>query len=144
MMLLAAVLMWALHQWLPFGRLVTAPWNYLGVLPVVMGRVITVAAGTRFRRAQTTFDPFKPGDTSSLVTDGVFGFSRNPMYLGLVLLLIGWAVWLGTVSPWFVVPVFVVVMSVTRIAPEERALAGVFGEGYAAYCGRVRRWVGRR
>src|SRR5437764_11651428 len=96
-MLLAAALMWALHTWLPLGQLITAPWNYIAALPVVIGRAITVAAGKRFRQARTTFDPFKPGESSGLVTEGVFRFSRNPMYLGLLLLLIGWALWLGTV-----------------------------------------------
>ena len=140
--LLAAVLMWALHRWLPLGQLIATPWNYFAVLPVAIGRVITVAAGVRFRKARTTFDPLKPGEASYLVTDGVFRFSRNPMYLGLVLLLIGWALWLGTVSPWFVPPLFVILISVTQIVPEEQALEERFGEAYVAYQHSVRRWIG--
>jgi protein-S-isoprenylcysteine O-methyltransferase Ste14 len=142
-MLLAAALMWALHRWLPLGHLIATPWNYFAALPAVIGRAITVAAGMRFRQARTTFDPLKPREASVLVTDGVFRVSRNPMYLGLALLLIGWALWLGTVSPWLVPPLFVIVISVVQIVPEEQALEELFGETYLAYRHRVRRWIGR-
>jgi len=142
-MLLAAALMWALHRWLPLGQLIATPWNYFAVLPAAIGRVITVAAGVRFRQARTTFDPLKPREASCLVTNGVFRVSRNPMYLGLVLLLIGWALWLGTVSPWLVPPLFVIVISVAQIVPEEQALEELFGETYLAYRHSVRRWIGR-
>jgi protein-S-isoprenylcysteine O-methyltransferase Ste14 len=142
-MLVAAALMWALHRWLPLAHLIATPWNYFGLLPAAIGRVISVAAGGRFRQARTSFDPFKPMEASCLVTGGVFGVSRNPMYLGLVLLLIGWAVWLGTVSPWFVPPLFVIFISVTQIVPEETALEANFGETYLAYRHSVRRWLGR-
>jgi protein-S-isoprenylcysteine O-methyltransferase Ste14 len=141
-MLLAAALMWALHRWLPLGHLIATPWNYFAALPAVIGRAITVAAGVRFRQARTTFDPLKPREASCLVTDGVFRVSRNPMYLGLVLLLIGWALWLGTVSPWLVPPLFVIVISVAHIVPEEQALEELFGEAYLAYRHSVRRWIG--
>lgn len=141
-MLIAAALMWTLHHGLPLGHLIDFPWNYLGVLPAAIGRVITVAAGNRFRQARTTFDAFRPGDASSLVTDGVFRFSRNPMYLGSLLLLSGWAVGLGTVSPWLVLPFFAMFTSIVQIVPEERALEARFGETYVAYRHRVRRWVG--
>jgi protein-S-isoprenylcysteine O-methyltransferase Ste14 len=142
-MLLAAALMWALHRWLPLGQLIGTPWSYFGVLPAAFGRAISVAAGGRFRQAGTTFDPFKPGDASYLVTGGVFQISRNPMYLGLVLLLIGWAMWLGTVSPWLVPPLFAVLICRAQIVPEEKALEARFGETYLAYRRRVRRWIGR-
>jgi protein-S-isoprenylcysteine O-methyltransferase Ste14 len=142
-MLLAAALMWALHRWLPVGQLIATPWNYFAVIPVVVGRAITVAAGTRFRQARTTFDILKPREASSLVTAGVFRISRNPMYLGSLLLLIGWALWLGTVSPWLVPPLFMIFISVTQIIPEEQALEEIFGETYLAYRNSVRRWIGR-
>lgn len=141
-MLLAAALMWVLHRWLPLGQLITTPWNYFAALPVVVGRAITVAAGRRFRQARTTFDPSKPREASSLITGGVFKISRNPMYLGLLLLLIGWALWLGTVGPWIVLPLVVIVISIAYIVPEEQALEERFGEAYLAYRHSVRRWIG--
>jgi len=143
-MLLAALIMWALHHFLPLSLLVAAPWNYLALVPVVISRVISVAAGRRFREARTTFDPVRPELTTHLVTEGVYRFSRNPMYLGLVLMLIAWALWLGTASPWVVPPLFAILMTITQIAPEERALEKVFGQTYVAYRRSVNRWIGRR
>ena len=142
-MLLAALIMWALHHFLPLRQLLAAPWNYVALVPVVIGRVISVAAGRRFREAQTTFDPVRPELTTHLVTEGVYRFTRNPMYLGLVLMLIAWALWLGTASPWVIPPLFAILMTITRIAPEERALEMVFGETYVAYRRSVSRWIGR-
>ena len=142
-MLLAASLMWALHRWLPLGHLIAAPWNQLGVLPAATGVAISVAAFMRFRQARTTVNPREPKKASCLVADGVFRVSRNPMYLGLLLLLIGWAVWLGTASPWLVPPLFVIVISAAQIVPEEQALEELFGEEYRAYRQRVARWIGR-
>jgi protein-S-isoprenylcysteine O-methyltransferase Ste14 len=78
------------------------------------------------------------------VTGGVFQFSRNPMYLGLLLILTGWAMGLGTASPWMVPPVFVIVVTLLQIIPEEQALEKLFGEQYVEYRRRVARWIGRR
>jgi protein-S-isoprenylcysteine O-methyltransferase Ste14 len=141
-MLLAALIMWALHHFLPLSLLVAAPWTYLALVPVVISRVISVAAGRRFREARTTFDPLRPELTTHLVTDGVYRFSRNPMYLGLVLMLIACALWLGTASPWVVPPLFAILMTITQIVPEERALEKLFGETYVAYRRSVNRWIG--
>jgi len=142
-MLLAALIMWTLHRFLPLSVLLAAPWNYLALVPVVISRLISVAAGRRFREARTTFDPVRPELTTHLVTEGVYRFSRNPMYLGLVLMLIAWALWLGTASPWVVPPLFAILMATTQIAPEERALEKVFGATYVAYRRSVNRWIGR-
>jgi protein-S-isoprenylcysteine O-methyltransferase Ste14 len=143
-MLLAAALMWALHRWLPLVHWIATPWNRLGALAGAAGVATAVAAFTRFRRAGTTVDPRDPSKASRLVTHGVFRISRNPMYLGLLLLLIGWAVWLGTASPWLIPPLFVIVITVAQIIPEEQALHKLFGEQYRAYQRRVSRWIGHR
>jgi protein-S-isoprenylcysteine O-methyltransferase Ste14 len=143
-MLLAATLMWVLHHWIPLSHWIATPWNRLGALPGAVGVAIAVAAFVRFRQAGTTVSPTDPGKTSRLVTDGVFCVSRNPMYLGLVLLLIGWAIWLGSASPWLIPPLFVIVISVVQIIPEEHALGQLFGEQYLSYRRSVARWIGRR
>ena len=78
------------------------------------------------------------------MADGVFRFSRNPMYLGLLLLLIGWAVWLGSASPWLVPPLFVIILTFVQIIPEEQALSRNFGEQYVSYRESVARWIGFR
>lgn len=143
-MFLAAALMWVLHRWMPLGHWIAPPWNRLGGLFGAVGVAIAVAAFVRFRQARTTVDPMDPSKASHLVTDGVFWVSRNPMYLGLVLLLIGWATWLGSASPWLVPPLFAIVITVVQIIPEEQALGRLFGEQYASYRRHVARWIGRR
>jgi protein-S-isoprenylcysteine O-methyltransferase Ste14 len=144
LMLLAAALMWALHRWMPLGHWIAPPWDRLGGLPGAVGIAIAVAAVVRFRQARTTVNPMDPSKASRLVTDGVFRFSRNPMYLGLLLLLIGWAVWLGSASPWLIPPLFAIVITVVQIIPEEQALGQLFGEQYLSYRRSVARWIGRR
>ena len=144
LMLLGAGLMWALDHWMPLGQWTSAPWNRLGGLVAAVGIAIAVAAFARFRKAGTTVNPVDPSKASRLVTDGIFRVSRNPMYLGLLLLLIGWAVWLGSVSPLVVPPLFVVVITLVQIIPEEQALGQRFGEQYLSYRRSVARWIGLR
>ena len=142
-MLVAAFVMWAVDCFVPLAHWIAPPWNWLGAVFVLAGFAIDAAAAARFLRKKTTLNPMAPGKASVLVTDGVFRISRNPMYLGLVLLLIGWALWLGSITPCLVVPVFVAGVTVAQIVPEERALAERFGETYVAYRRRVARWIGR-
>jgi protein-S-isoprenylcysteine O-methyltransferase Ste14 len=141
-MLLAGALMWALDRWLPLAHWIDHPWNRLGGLPGAVGIAIAAAAFARFRQARTSVNPIDLSKTSCLVTDGVFSVSRNPMYLALSLLLIGWALWLGSASPWLVPPLFVIVITFVQIIPEEQALSRQFGEQFYAYRQRVARWIG--
>ena len=106
-----------------------------------VGGIFVVGAGARFRRARTTFNPAKPQTASSLVTTGIYQYTRNPMYLALAFVLVAWAVFLS--SPWALAgPVaFVWYISRFQIVPEERVLAGLFGTEYSAYQARVRRWL---
>jgi protein-S-isoprenylcysteine O-methyltransferase Ste14 len=85
-----------------------------------------------------------PSRATRLVTDNVFSISRNPMYLGLLLLLIGRALWLGTLSVWLIPPLFLFVTTYVQIVPEEQALTQLFGAQYDAYRRDVARWIGRR
>ena len=111
----------------------------LGV--TVLGVVIVTAALRRFHRASTTVSPIKPQATTSLVTSGIFGYTRNPMYVGLACVLIGWAFFLA--APWTLLGPVAFVLYITRfqIIPEERVLAGKFGDEFAAYASKVRRWL---
>lgn len=106
-----------------------------------IGLAIGISAMAAFRRAKTTMNPMKPDTTSSLVTSGVFGFTRNPMYLSLVIYLIAWAVYLSSWPALFVLPAFVLYIDRFQIAPEERTMSSLFGSEYVAYKGRVRRWL---
>jgi len=101
-----------------------------------------VGASRRFRAAGTTFEPFDPSKTSSLVTDGPNAITRNPIYLGLAGLLATHAVVRGGWLPPLPVAVFVAVIDRVQIRPEEDALRRKFGEEYASYCARVPRWLG--
>lgn len=104
------------------------------------GFAIAVAGVISFRLAKTTVNPLKPETTTSLVTSGIFGVTRNPMYLGLILALVAWAVYLA--SPVTLIGPVLFWLYITRfqIIPEERAMAKLFGSGYTDYTAKVRRW----
>lgn len=115
----------------------------LGVacLFVTTGAAVSLAGVLEFRRVRTTVNPLRPEKASSLVTSGIFRLTRNPMYLGLALALLGWAVYLANPLAALGVPAFVVWMNQLQIPHEERALAALFGEDFARYRSQVRRWV---
>ena len=141
-MLLAGACMWALDHWLPVVHWLERPWNRIGLIPGVLAVLTAGAAILRFRKAETTVNPMDLSKTTQLVTSGVFALTRNPMYLGLTLLLTGWALWLGSLSPWVVPPLFVLLITLVQIIPEEQALERLFGVAYADYRRRVPRWIG--
>lgn len=107
----------------------------------VLGLALDASAVLGFLKARTTINPMRPANSSALVESGLYRFTRNPMYLGLALLLTAWCLWLGNVAAFVVLPLFVAFISRFQIAPEERLLAARFGAGYAAYRARVRRWL---
>jgi len=106
-----------------------------------VGLAIALAGVASFRRASTTVNPTKPDSASRLVSAGVYRATRNPMYLGLLFVLAGWAVLLSSAAAPIVATAFVPYMNRFQIAPEERALAAMFGAEYAAYRTKVRRWL---
>jgi protein-S-isoprenylcysteine O-methyltransferase Ste14 len=118
-------------------------------MPQTVGCALLVTAGVlfdglgllAFRAARTTINPMAPQRTRALVTGGVYRITRNPMYVGMALLLSAWAVALG--SMWALAGPLGFMLFITRfqIRPEEQALHALFGETYAAYCRRVRRWL---
>jgi len=108
---------------------------------VATGIAIAVAGVREFRRARTTVNPLAPAAASALVRSGIYRHTRNPMYLGMLLMLAGWAAWLASVAAVAVLPAFVLYMNRLQIEPEERALAGLFGGDYEDYRRSVRRWL---
>jgi len=94
-----------------------------------------------FQKAKTTFNPLKPDAASSLVASGIYRVSRNPMYVGFLLVLTGWAMWLSHPLPFLFLPIFVGYMNRFQISPEERVLSAKFGEEYDTYKQSVRRWL---
>jgi protein-S-isoprenylcysteine O-methyltransferase Ste14 len=112
-------------------------------LLAVGGLGMAISAVVSIVRARTTVNPLKPERTSTLITSGMYRWSRNPIYLGDTLVLLAWATYLATPLAFAMVPVFVIWMSAFQIAPEERMLRERFGPAYEAYCRRVGRWWGR-
>ena len=131
--------MWAV------ARVSPGPWGAgggrAGLALAVGGGALTAWAVFAFRRASTTIHPLKPSEASSLVVAGPNRWSRNPMYLGMLLVLTGWGLWLGGGISLLGVAAAWAWLRWLQIAPEERALAARFGGDYARYCARVRRWA---
>ncbi|MCB9944369.1 MAG: isoprenylcysteine carboxylmethyltransferase family protein [Geminicoccaceae bacterium] len=110
-----------------------------GSVIALAGLVPAILAAWRMWRARTTIHPHH--QPSALVTGGIFALSRNPIYVTDLLLLEGWALHLGSLSPWIGLPVFMIVVTWRFIRPEEDRLRETFGDAYTAYCQRVRRWI---
>lgn len=108
---------------------------------VALGGAVAIAGVIAFRDKRTTVNPLTPSASSSVVSGGVYRVSRNPMYLGFLLALAGWAVYLSNAGAALLLPAFVVYMTQYQIRPEERALLAKFGSEYAQYASRVRRWL---
>jgi len=138
-LLVALAMSAALHHWLPIAQLLAPPARRYGVLLVVVGVVLAFAGVAAFRRARTSVIPFERATT--LVTGGIYRFTRNPMYLGLTLVLAGVALLLGSIGALLPLPLFVCIIHYGYIRAEERFLAEIFGGDYAHYTHAVRRWL---
>ncbi len=110
-------------------------------LLAVAGLVVALAAVLAFRRARTTIDPHRIDKVSTLVTHGVFAVTRNPMYLGVALLLTGWATYLGTLPVFLGPGLFVAWITRFQIVPEERLLSARFGDAFETWRRQTRRWL---
>lgn len=123
----------------PGPVIATAPWTWLGAALAILGPSLAVAGARQFRKLGTNIKTFDDPDV--LVTSGLFAISRNPMYLGFLLLLAGAALLMGRATPAAPVLAFFLAAQVWYIPFEERAMARRFGADYAAYRARVRRWI---
>ena len=138
-LLAAMVLMTAATVVMPLLVFIPFRWRAVGLLPLTIGVGLNIAADRQLKRRSTTVKPFQR--STALVTDGVFAWSRNPMYLGMVLLLSGIAVFEGSVTPWIVVMTFAVLLDRAFIVHEERLLEETFGARFHEYRSAVRRWL---
>jgi protein-S-isoprenylcysteine O-methyltransferase Ste14 len=120
-------------QWMPW------PWNLAGVLPMGVGGLVIWRSMVVLSSHGTSAEPFQVA--TSLVTTGPFRLSRNPMYVGATLVLVGIAVALGTATPFLVLPLYLSAMQLRVIRPEEDMIRARFGEAYARYQATVRRWL---
>lgn len=137
---LGAVAAMVLLDWIvPGPELVPRPWRWLGLGAVTAGVGLHRAARDLLRRHDTTARP--SGRPSALVTRGPFAYTRNPMYLGGVLILLGLAMFFGSAAPFLVAPAFAGLVHARYVPPEEARMAWCFGREYDAYRERVRRWL---
>jgi protein-S-isoprenylcysteine O-methyltransferase Ste14 len=138
-LLFAILLCIALHFLIPIMYIIPSAWNLLGLVPLLLGIWMNLSADRAFKQAGTTVKPFEESD--SLIQGGVYRFSRNPMYLGFVGILLGISFLLRSVSPYLVVVVFAVLIDVMFIKVEERMLETKFGDEWGRYRSRVRKWI---
>jgi len=141
--IVTAFLMWAISELVPVGLfdLPMAIQLWVFAFLAFTGLAIMLTGVLAFRKSKTTINPFQPEQASSLVLTGIFQKTRNPMYLGMLLILSGWAIFLGSAVAFLALPVFVVFMNKFQILPEEKALEELFGQEFSDYLLSVRRWI---
>lgn len=133
-------LMYVLARFLPVGYFDFFGRTYLMYALSAISVSISFISLFQFFRSKTTVDPSTPSKTSKLVTSGMYQYSRNPMYLGLLLMLLAWGLWLGNAFNVLLAAGFVGYMNAFQIEPEEEMLLQLFDKKYKQYCTLVRRW----
>lgn len=140
-MLATGVLMWV------FSKLLSGfafPWLHSGAwgaTAALLGLAISLSGVAAFKHARTTVDPRRPTEATTLVTSGIYRYSRNPMYLGVLLVLIGWALFLGNLLSALLIVGFALYINRYQILPEERLLQEKFDADFIAYKDKVRRCI---
>ncbi|NYZ67489.1 isoprenylcysteine carboxylmethyltransferase family protein [Endozoicomonas sp. SM1973] len=138
-MIIFAVLMYFVDTLFPSAGVAG---HYLMTLVLAITGVIFIFAGVlHFLQAKTTVNPTAPEESSSLVTHGIYSITRNPMYVGFAILLMGWSVLLSNVYSLLLVFGFICYLNRYQIKAEEQALENLFGEKYLTYKKRVSRWL---
>jgi len=116
--------------------------NTLSILFLIIGFVIIFSATKEFKKSETTVNPMKPETSTSLVTSGIFKYTRNPMYLGLTSILLASCFYFSSLLGIIVyVPLFILYITIFQIIPEEETMKGLFNDEYLDYCSKVRRWI---
>jgi len=137
---LFGAVMWLASAYSAFA--LSLPWRATFALIVfIVGFAIVLAGVVAFRRAKTTVNPLTPEATTAMVISGIYRFTRNPMYLGFLLVLAGWAMYLSNLLALALLPLFVWYMNRFQIVPEERVLSAKFPDAFTVYKRSVRRWL---
>lgn len=132
---------WAINKYLDFPWLMVHLPKGLAYALTGLGLLIGLIGVADFVRAKTTINPHKPENTTGLVDSGLYSFSRNPMYLAMLLVLIAGILKWGNLFGLLMVPVYIWYLNEFQIKPEEEVLIEKFGDEYAAYREKVRRWI---
>jgi protein-S-isoprenylcysteine O-methyltransferase Ste14 len=128
-----------MHLLLPSRELIPSPYRLVGFVPLLLGIILNVLADRSLKRHETTVKPFAASRT--LVTEGVYRVSRHPMYLGMILIIAGVAVLLGSLAAWFILPFFAILLDARFVRIEESMLEKTFEEAYRRYRKQARRWI---
>jgi len=140
-LLLGIALIWGLSEWLPAANLNIPGRPWLSGLLFAIGLGLMILAAWSLQKAHTTINPIWPDHAKHLVTSGIYRHSRNPIYLGDAVILLGMVIWFGNWLGLVVVALFVLFLDRVQIRAEERALGRLFGDGYRDYLYRTRRWI---
>ena len=135
------LVMWLLHKHFPIHCSAAAWPVTAGIVVVICGLLLEVLAVQRFRRLKTTINPLHPDNTTALATDGIYSLSRNPMYLGMAIILTGAALMMRCLTPLVMPAVFCMIITVMQIIPEEKVLRQKFGDRFERYAENVGRWI---
>lgn len=127
--------------YMPLLRFPIPGHRYVATALVFVGLGVAAAGVLQFRRARTTVNPMSPQKTSALVSSGLYRWSRNPMYLGMALTLLGVAAWPSALTGYVLVLGFCWYLTMFQIIPEEKALLAAFGPEFGQYMAKVRRWI---
>jgi protein-S-isoprenylcysteine O-methyltransferase Ste14 len=139
---LLAVLMWMAARAIPQAGIPLPARGFTCAATGIAGLLLCALGVLPFRRVGTTVDPTRPERASTLVTTGIYSLTRNPMYLGMLLVSVAWGLWLANAVGLILAPLaFLLYLDRVQIPREEHALAAAFGSDYTAYAGRVRRWL---
>lgn len=138
---LVGAVMWLVTWVMPAFGFVLPGRDLFAIPAMAAGAAIAGMGIVSFRRAHTTVNPMKPDSSSSLVVSGIYRLTRNPMYLGFFLILLGWTVFLSNLLAFLLLPAFVWYINHFQIEPEEQALTLLFGQAFLSYRTRVRRWI---
>lgn len=138
---ICALISWALAVLVAQASIPLGWLSFVAIGLLVIGLAILLAAVLDFSRSETTVNPLEPEKAESLVVSGLFRFTRNPMYLGMALILFAWALYLANALAIIGPVLFIASITVLQIKPEEEALGKIFGQDYAEYRKRVRRWL---
>jgi protein-S-isoprenylcysteine O-methyltransferase Ste14 len=138
-LLMTLILIWLVQLYFPVYQFIDPPVAYAGILPVLFGISMAAISAGMFKSVGTGLEPFD--DATVLVTGGFYRMTRNPMYMGMFLMLLGVAFLMGNLGALLPVPMFVLVIRNNFVLGEERFLEDAFGQQYLDYKSKVRRWV---
>ena len=141
LLLIIALMMWGIADLFTSFSFSVFVSPFVALLIAFSGVMFALLGVYQFRKQGTTVDPRIPEKSASLVTSGIYQFSRNPMYVGMLLILVGWGIYLGNIASFIMLPVFILYMNRFQIMPEETFMAEKFGSAYQQYQKSVRRWL---